>query len=64
MRFALNLIKNLDADAVADEAREQGLLINAARPDTVRFMPALNVTADEIDLCLELLEQVIGKLLK
>ena len=53
-----------NADAVADEAREQGLLINAARPDTVRFMPALNVTADEVDLCLELLEQVIGKLLK
>ena len=27
----------------------QGLLLNAPRPDVIRFMPALNVTRDEID---------------
>ena len=30
-----------------------GLLLNAPRPETLRFMPALNVTRDEIDLMIE-----------
>ena len=34
---------------------DHGLLINAPRPDTLRFMPALNVTRDEIDQMLVLL---------
>ena len=35
--------------AVVDAARERGLLINAPRSDSLRFMPALTVTFDEID---------------
>jgi acetylornithine/N-succinyldiaminopimelate aminotransferase len=31
----------------------QGLLLNAPRPDLIRFMPALNVTRDEIDRMLD-----------
>lgn len=38
------------AARVVDLAREQGLLLNAARPDILRLMPALNVSAEEIDL--------------
>jgi acetylornithine/N-succinyldiaminopimelate aminotransferase len=38
---------------------DHGLLINAPRPDTLRFMPALNVTRDEIDRMLALLESVL-----
>jgi acetylornithine/N-succinyldiaminopimelate aminotransferase len=38
---------------------ERGLLINAPRPDTLRFMPALNVTRDEVDRMLSLLEAVL-----
>lgn len=34
----------------ARDAGDEGLLINAARPDVLRFMPALNVSADEIAL--------------
>jgi acetylornithine/succinyldiaminopimelate/putrescine aminotransferase len=30
------------------------------RPDTLRFMPALNVTHDEIDEMLALLERALG----
>jgi len=30
-----------------------GLLLNAPRPDTLRFMPALNVTPAEIDQMIE-----------
>ncbi len=36
-----------------------GLLINAARPNLLRFMPALNVTTEEIDDMLTLLRQAI-----
>lgn len=36
-----------------------GLLLNAPRPDLLRFMPALNVSADDIDLMLSRLDQVI-----
>ncbi|GFE61764.1 acetylornithine transaminase [Geobacter sp. AOG2] len=47
-----------NADSVAEAARDQGLIINATRPDTLRFMPALNVTADEVDGCLAILDRV------
>lgn len=50
-----------NADAIAETARDQGLLINAARPDTLRFMPALNVTEDEVALCLSLLDQIFAQ---
>src|SRR5699024_1438805 len=38
----------------------QGLLLNAPRPDMLRFMPALNVTADEVDLMLTMLDTAIA----
>jgi len=50
-----------NGDAIAETAHEQGLLINAARPDTLRFMPALNVTEDEVTLCLSILEQIFAQ---
>ncbi len=37
------------AERVRDIAFDQGLLINAVRPDTLRFMPPLNVRDAEID---------------
>ena len=39
-----------------------GLLLNAPKPDLLRFMPALNVSTDEIDEMLALLSGVIAKL--
>ena len=47
------------AGAVVDRARENGLLINAARPDTLRFMPALTVSREEIDGMVERLEPAL-----
>ena len=38
-----------DAAKVAASALERGLIVNAPRPDTLRFMPALTVSRDEID---------------
>jgi acetylornithine/N-succinyldiaminopimelate aminotransferase len=48
-----------DAGKVSRSAMDRGLLINAPRPDSLRFMPALNVTREEIDRMLVLLEGVL-----
>ncbi|WP_153099608.1 acetylornithine transaminase [Paraburkholderia hayleyella] len=40
----------------------EGLLLNAARPNLLRFMPALNVTEAEIDQMLALLRTVLDSL--
>jgi acetylornithine/N-succinyldiaminopimelate aminotransferase len=48
---------------VAALAFARGLLVNSPRPDSLRFMPALTVTRDEIDQMLGILEQVLGDLL-
>jgi acetylornithine/N-succinyldiaminopimelate aminotransferase len=48
-------LQGQDAVKVARAALEQGLLINAPRPDTLRFMPALTVSRDEIDRMIALL---------
>ncbi len=45
-----------EAGRVVEAALDRGLLINAPRPDTLRFMPALTVTREEIDEMLKLLE--------
>jgi acetylornithine/N-succinyldiaminopimelate aminotransferase len=50
-----------NAETVAATARDNGLIVNAARPDTLRFMPALNVTAEEIGICLEILDRVFTR---
>ena len=41
--------------AVVAEALRRGLLINAPRPASLRFMPALTVTLDEIDKMISIL---------
>ncbi len=45
---------------IARDLAPQGLLLNSPRPDLLRFMPALNVTHEEIDLMLALLSDVIA----
>ena len=58
--LALDLKRNI-APAAAAAALERGVLINAPRPDSLRFMPALNVTHDEIDQMIGVLDAVLGK---
>jgi acetylornithine/N-succinyldiaminopimelate aminotransferase len=48
---------------VADLALERGLLVNAPRPDSLRFMPALTVTDEEIDHMVGILHSVLGTVL-
>ncbi|MFZ6720778.1 acetylornithine transaminase [Undibacterium sp. Ji49W] len=58
---ALKLGDNIGGKLV-DAARDMepvGLLINSPRPDLLRFMPALNVTKEEIDQLISMLRVVI-----
>ena len=50
-------LKDLDAGKVVQAALDRGLLINAPRPDALRFMPSLTVSRDEIDQMMALLRE-------
>lgn len=50
------------ASRIVETALDRGLLINAPRPDTLRFMPALTVTETEIDQMLEILDAIVADL--
>jgi acetylornithine/N-succinyldiaminopimelate aminotransferase len=49
------------AGAIVAQAFDAGLLLNAPRPDTLRFMAALNVTQAEIAEMIDGLDQVLTK---
>jgi len=53
-------LKAQDAKKVSAAALDGGLLVNAPRPDALRFMPALTVSRDEIDAMLTILEASLG----
>ena len=53
-------IRGRDAKKVAAAALDHGLLINAPRPDALRFMPALTVTRSEIDEMIARLKASLG----
>jgi acetylornithine/N-succinyldiaminopimelate aminotransferase len=59
--LALDLKRPIGTAIVA-LAREDGVLLNAPQPDALRFMPALNVTRDEIGQMIAHLDAVLGKL--
>ncbi|MGI9524900.1 MAG: acetylornithine transaminase [Hyphomicrobiaceae bacterium] len=54
-------VAGYDANNIVSIAMQHGLLINAPRPDTLRFMPALNVSLREVDECIALLDKVLCK---
>jgi acetylornithine/N-succinyldiaminopimelate aminotransferase len=56
--LALHLRRDIASDVV-DQALARGLLINAPRPDSLRFMPALTVIDDEIDQAIGILDLVL-----
>jgi acetylornithine/N-succinyldiaminopimelate aminotransferase len=59
--LALDLKHPIAASIVA-EAFEDGVLLNAPRPDALRFMPALNVTRDEIAGMIDALDAILTKM--
>jgi acetylornithine/N-succinyldiaminopimelate aminotransferase len=59
--LALDLAREIGPQ-VAASALQRRLLINAPRPDSLRFMPALTVTREEIDLMTGILDHALGTL--
>lgn len=59
---AIDLPEPKGAD-VAAQCLAEGLLINAPRPDTIRFMPALTISNTEIDEMLDILSGVLRRVL-
>jgi acetylornithine/N-succinyldiaminopimelate aminotransferase len=52
---AMELEKDI-ASRVVEIVLDNGLLLNAPRANLLRFMPALNLSVEEIDTMLEILE--------
>ncbi len=44
---------------IVAEALDAGLLINAVRPNMIRFMPPLNVSTQEIDSAVKIIESIL-----
>ncbi|MBF0611761.1 MAG: acetylornithine transaminase [Magnetococcales bacterium] len=58
--LALNLGRPVGG-ALVTAAMENGLLLNAPRPESLRFMPALNLTTEEVDHMVAILEPLMEK---
>ncbi|MBC8007867.1 MAG: acetylornithine transaminase [Prolixibacteraceae bacterium] len=58
---ALDLKRDIGAKLV-EIARGEGLLLNAPRPNLLRFMSALNLTREETDTMLAMLDDVLHRL--
>ena len=58
--LALDVVRPI-APAIVAHAFELGLLLNAPRPDALRFMPALNVTREEIVAMIDTLDGILTK---
>ena len=58
--LALDLNMPIGAAIVA-QAFAEGVLLNSPQPDALRFMPALNVTREEIGLMIDCLDSVLTK---
>ena len=56
---------SVDGPQLVEQAREMqpdGLLLNSPRPNLLRFMPALNVTREEIDQMIGMLRTLLKAL--
>ena len=59
--LALDLKRPIGTEIVA-ASLDDGLLLNAPRADTLRFMPALNVTRDEVAAMIEALDAILTRM--
>jgi len=51
------------AGAIVTKSLDDGLLINAVRPNMIRFMPPLNVTKDEVDESIRIIKKAIESII-
>jgi acetylornithine/N-succinyldiaminopimelate aminotransferase len=59
--LALDL-KHPIAASIVTQAFDDGVLLNSPQPDALRFMPALNVTRDEIASMIDCLDAILTKI--
>ena len=59
--LALDLKRPIGAQIVA-QGLEDGVLLNSPRPDTLRFMPALNVSREEILQMIAMLDDILTRM--
>lgn len=52
---------NRPGAGIVDYCRKQGLLINCVGRDILRFLPPLNITAEEVDYCISILEEAMAR---
>jgi acetylornithine/N-succinyldiaminopimelate aminotransferase len=50
------------AGSIVAQAFDDGVLLNAPRPDALRFMPSLNVTCEEIASMIDCLDAVLARI--
>ena len=58
------LIENISAGKFGNISREQGLLLVGAAENTIRLLPPLNTSMEEIDQAFEILSEVIREIKK
>jgi 4-aminobutyrate aminotransferase len=51
-------------DKILDMAFYQGLIILGCGPNSIRFSPALIVNQDHVDCCLDIIENILKKILR
>jgi acetylornithine/N-succinyldiaminopimelate aminotransferase len=61
--IAMEFSTEISADIVS-HCNEEGILINAVRPNTIRFMPPLTVTKTEIDQAIIKIKNAIEKAIR
>ena len=59
--IGIEMSKEIAADVVT-EAESNGLLLNAVRPTMLRLMPPLNVSREEVDEALAILDAALEKI--
>lgn len=58
------ILDNDDGPALVAAARDrspEGMLLNSPRPNLLRFMPALNISKEDLDTCLQILDELIAQ---
>lgn len=61
LMVAVDLKDGIDAPKVVDQALEEGLVINATGPHTLRFLPPLICTVKDVDVFIERLKAALEK---
>jgi acetylornithine/N-succinyldiaminopimelate aminotransferase len=60
--FILGIKCSYELPVVIAHAKDEGLIVLRAGGDVIRFVPAINVTKDEVELALKIMERVLAKL--